>query len=207
MEKKKINLKEKWQDKKEKAKIELMIYGIIFLILIVFVKVGSVSNKVYKTIDEENNFINDITDNYEYDIEIDINNSITKYHGKKLGYNSSIVKDNSEYYYNMNDKYYVLDDSGNYILIKENDIFSIIDYKYLDVNTIKEYINLADADNNVYKVKLSDIDMSIDSDDYISITVDDDEHKVIIDYTSMFDKKAFVTIIYSNIDAVMTLAE
>ena len=37
---KKINLKEKWNDKRERAKIELILYAIFFISVIIFVRVG-----------------------------------------------------------------------------------------------------------------------------------------------------------------------
>ena len=44
-EKKKLTLKERLKDKREKAKLELMIYGIFFLIVIIFVRItGSMSS-------------------------------------------------------------------------------------------------------------------------------------------------------------------
>ena len=39
-----------------------------------------------------------------------------------------------------NDKYYILDTKGNYILTNDSDIFPYIEYRYLDINNIKEYI-------------------------------------------------------------------
>ena len=37
-EKKKFNIKERWKDKRERAKIELMLYGIFFLAIIIFAR-------------------------------------------------------------------------------------------------------------------------------------------------------------------------
>ena len=38
-EKKKLNIKERWKDKRERAKIELMLYGIFFLAIIIFARI------------------------------------------------------------------------------------------------------------------------------------------------------------------------
>jgi len=40
-EKKKLNIKERWKDKRERAKIELMLYGIFFLAIIIFARISS----------------------------------------------------------------------------------------------------------------------------------------------------------------------
>ena len=40
-EKKKLNIKERWKDKRERAKIELMLYGIFFLVIIIFARISS----------------------------------------------------------------------------------------------------------------------------------------------------------------------
>ena len=47
---KKFNLKEKWNDKREKAKIELILYTIFFIGVIIFVRVGNnISNNNINT--------------------------------------------------------------------------------------------------------------------------------------------------------------
>ena len=40
-ETKKFNIKERWKDKRERAKIELMLYGIFFLAIIIFARISS----------------------------------------------------------------------------------------------------------------------------------------------------------------------
>ena len=42
--KKKLSLKERWKDKRERAKIELMLYGIFFLIIIIFARISNSMN-------------------------------------------------------------------------------------------------------------------------------------------------------------------
>ena len=86
---KKINLKEKWNDKRERAKIELILYAIFFIGVIIFVRVGNnISNNNINISD--NLFISQINDNYSYDIKININDNNYEYIGKVLGYNSTI---------------------------------------------------------------------------------------------------------------------
>lgn len=212
---KKINLKEKWNDKRERAKIELILYAIFFIGVIIFVRVGNnISNNNINTSD--NLFISQINDNYSYDIKININDNNYEYIGKVLGYNSTIEKKDSntdEYFYKKNDKYYKLDQDNGYILSNKNDIYDIINYDYMDINNIKEYIKTSNNDNGIYKVKISDIILNSSSSDYITIKLDNINNTIEIDYTNLLRindnniTKAIVTITYSNINKLNSLEE
>lgn len=212
---KKINLKEKWNDKRERAKIELILYAIFFIGVIIFVRVGNnISNNNINTSD--NLFISQINDNYSYDIKININDNNYEYIGKVLGYNSTIEKKDSntdEYFYKKNDKYYKLDQDNGYILSNKNDIYDVISYDYMDINNIKEYIKTSNNDNGIYKVKISDIILNSSSSDYITIKLDNINNTIEIDYTNLLRindnniTKAIVTITYSNINKLNSLEE
>ena len=206
-EKKKLNIKERWKDKRERAKIELMLYGIFFLAIIIFARISSsFSDSNIPKDNDIKSFINDITDNYQYDIDITIDNNNYKYYGSKLGHNMDITRvvDNKEdYFYQMNDKYY--------ILTNDSDIFPYIEYRYLDINNIKEYIKLATYNDNIYSIKVSDIVLNSNSSDVITIKVDEDNKNIIIDYTNLFKidnnnlTKEVVSIKYSNINKINSL--
>lgn len=212
---KKFNLKEKWNDKREKAKIELILYTIFFIGVIIFVRVGNnISNNNINTSD--NLFISQINDNYSYDIKININDNNYEYIGKVLGYNSTIEKKDSntdEYFYKKNDKYYKLDQDNGYILSNKNDIYDVINYDYMDINNIKEYIKTSNNDNGIYKVKISDIILNSNSLDYITIKLDNINNTIEIDYTNLLRindnniTKAIVTITYSDINKLNSLEE
>lgn len=212
---KKINLKEKWNDKRERAKIELILYAIFFIGVIIFVRVGNnISNNNISTSD--NLFISQINDNYSYDIKININDNNYEYIGKVLGYNSTIEKKDSntdEYFYKKNDKYYKLDQDNGYVLSNKNDIYDVINYDYMDINNIKEYIKTSNNDNGIYKVKISDIILNSSSSDYITIKIDNINNTIEIDYTNLLRindnniTKAIVTITYSNINKLNSLEE
>ena len=212
---KKFNLKEKWNDKRERAKIELMLYVIFFIGVIVFVRIGNnASNNNINTSD--NLFISQINDNYSYDIKININDNNYEYIGKVLGYNSTIEKkDNNidEYFYKKNDKYYKLDQDNGYVLSNKNDIYNIINYDYMDINNIKEYIKISNNDNGIYKVKISDIILNSSSLDYITIKLDNINNTIEIDYTNLLRindnniTKAIVNITYSDINKIISLEE
>lgn len=212
---KKINLKEKWNDKRERAKIELILYAIFFIGVIIFVRVGNnISNNNINTSD--NLFISQINDNYSYDIKININDNNYEYIGKVLGYNSTIEKKDSntdEYFYKKNDKYYKLDQDNGYVLSNKNDIYDVINYDYMDINNIKEYIKTSNNDNGIYKVKISDIILNSSSLDYITIKIDNINNTIEIDYTNLLKindsniTKAIVNITYSDINKIISLEE
>ena len=212
---KKINLKEKWNDKRERAKIELILYTIFFIGVIIFVRVGNnISNNNINTSD--NLFISQINDNYSYDTKVNINDNNYEYIGKVLGYNSTIEKKNSntdEYFYKKNDKYYKLDQDNGYVLSNKNDIYDVINYDYMDINNIKEYIKTSNNDNGIYKVKISDIILNSSSSDYITIKIDNINNTIEIDYTNLLKindsniTKAIVNITYSDINKIISLEE
>lgn len=216
-EKKKLNLKERWKDKRERAKIELMLYGIFFLVIIIFARISSsMSTNIPKDNDINNTFIDEITDNYQYDIDITIDNNKYKYSGKKLGNNMSITRivgTKEEFFYQMNDKYYILDTRGNYILTTAEDIYPYIEYRYLNINNIKQFIKLGTKNDTVYSVKVSDIVLNNNSADTITLTVNEEDKNIIIDYTNLFKidnsniNKAEVNIKYSNINSINSLEE
>lgn len=215
--KKKLSLKERWKDKRERAKIELMLYGIFFLVIIIFARISSsMSTNIPKDNDINNTFIDEITDNYQYDIDITIDNNKYKYSGKKLGNNMSITRivgTKEEYFYQMNDKYYILDTRGNYILTTAEDIYPYIEYRYLNINNIKQFIKLGTKNDTVYSVKVSDIVLNNNSADTITLTVNEEDKNILIDYTNLFKidnsniNKAEVNIKYSNINSINSLEE
>ena len=177
--KEKLTLKEKLKDKREKAKLELIIYGIFFVIIIIFARVTS-SNIPSKT--DENNikqdsFIYLLKNNYAYNIIVEINNDRYEYNGKVLGNNGSInikTKDTTDSYFLMNKKYYILKE-GNYILTTEEEVYPYIDYHYLNIN--EQNKNIIIDYTNLLKITEENI------------------------------KKVTVNITYSNIDNIMSLEE
>ena len=212
VDKKKLTLKEKWNDKRERAKIELLLYVIFFISVIVFVRIENNTSSNNNNINDlDNLFIYQIEDNYCYDTNVNINDNNYEYIGKVLGYNSTIEKkenNTDEYFYKKNDKYYKLDQDNGYILSNKNDIYDV-----MDINNIKEYIKTSNNDNGIYKVKISDIILNSSSSDYITIKIDNINNTIEIDYTNLLRindnniTKAIVTITYSNINKLNSLEE
>ena len=211
-------IKEMRKDKKGRAKLELSLYAILAIVLVLFIRLGNYGKSYNEPINtpEEKSFIYTIKDNYEYNISIKYNNESYTYNGRVLGNNAKVKKisdNDEEYYYVMNNKYYELDDDGNYILTSRDDIYNNIDYKYLNINDIKNFIEYSTKENNTYKIKLSDIILNNNSEDYITINIDEESKILTIDYTNLFKldneniNNVIVTITYSNIDNIISLEE
>lgn len=215
----KMTLRERLKDKRERAKIELTIYGIFFIGVIIFTRLlGETTNSANNkdiTNSETPSFVETIKDNYEYDIQIAKGEDIYHYYGKVLGNNSTINLEKDDEvisYIKMNKKYYILD-NGNYILTDEKEIYPYIDSRYLNINNIKEYIKIASKENNTYKVKISDIVLNSNEEAYLTINIEEGDKNIIINYTQLFKvleenaEEVTVNITYSNINNIVSLEE
>ena len=209
-------IKDMFKDKKGRAKLELSFYLIFFIVIILFARFSSSPNPNIKDNKVVLSFINDIENNYECNMDIDINNEIYNYNIKVLGNNSRIkVKNNNEEknYYIMNNKYYEEDDSGNYILTTSEEVYPYISYNYLNINNIKNFIYNGIKEDDEYKIKVSDIILNSDSEEYVTVSLDDTNKTILIDYTNLFKskdrgiEKIIVNIKFDNIDNIMSLEE
>ncbi len=199
----KKTFKEKWQDKRYQAKIKLSGYSIFVVIAIIMILVEGATNNKNTIIDnglEDNKTIKDNTDtkdnklftiNYPYIIELNYNIDNTK---NNITYNYSnnnnellITKTNNDIVTNykyISNKYYV-ENNDKYILTNINKVYDIIDYEYLDIDNINNYLNHATLENDIYKVYLKDIILNNTSDKYITIKLLD--NSVEIDYTYLLN--------------------
>ena len=211
---KKSNIKAMLKDKKGKAKLELMVYLIFFIGVIIFARVLNFDNNKKESSNIENSFIYSIEDNYAYEINITIDDNIYHYYGQRLGYNNKITRqDNEEIntYYKEANQYYVLDSNNNYILTTINEVYPYIDYRYLNIDNIKNYLQVGTKENNIYKVKLSNIILNNTSDEEITITVNEIDKSLIIDYTNLYKLnnestyEVLVAIKYTNINNITSL--
>ena len=205
----KKTFKEKWQDKKYQAKIKLSGYSVFVVIAIIMILVGGATNNKTtivdndlennKTIKDNTNIKNntDIKDNklftiaYPYIIELSYNIDNTKnniiYKYSNNNNELLITKTNNDIVTNykyISNKYYV-ENNSNYILTNINKVYDIIDYEYLDIDNINNYLNNATLENNIYKVYLKDIILNNTSDKYITIKLLDSSLE--IDYTNLFN--------------------
>ena len=215
--KEKLTLRERLKDKRERAKIELMLYAVFFVGLIIFARIlGSNSNYVEDTNNiTEESFISTLEDNFEYYTIVTINDNTYEYYGKVLGNNSTInlkVDNQIKSYYLMNKKYYVQEE-GNYILTEEEEVYPYINNRYLNIDNIKNYLELSTKDNDTYKVKLSDIVLDSNSSEYLTIYINEGDKNIVIDYTELFKltditiDKVLVNITYNNIGNLISLEE
>lgn len=199
----KKTFKEKWQDKRYQAKIKLSGYSIFVVIAIIMILVEGATNNKNTIIDnglEDNKTIKDNTDtkdnkmftiNYPYIIELNYNIDNTK---NNITYNYSnnnnellITKTNNDIVTNykyISNKYYV-ENNDKYILTNINKVYDIIDYEYLDIDNINNYLNNATLENDIYKVYLKDIILNNTSNKYITIKLLD--NSVEIDYTYLLN--------------------
>jgi transcriptional antiterminator Rof (Rho-off) len=92
-------------------------------------------------------------------------------------------------------------------------VYPYIDYRYLNISTIKEYLQMSVKEGNVYKVRVSDLILNSDSNDYITINVEEGDNNIIIDYSHLLEisdenlEKVLVNITYDNIESVISLEE
>ena len=199
----KKTFKEKWQDKRYQAKIKLSGYSIFVVIAIIMILVEGATNNKNTIIDnglEDNKTIKDNTDtkdnklftiNYPYIIELNYNIDNTKNNiTYKYSNNNNellITKTNNDIVTNykyISNKYYV-ENNDNYILTNINKVYDIIDYEYLDIDNINNYLNNATLENDIYRVYLKDIILNNTSDKYITIKLLD--NNVEIDYTYLLN--------------------
>ena len=112
----------------------------------------------------------------------------------------------------MNDKIYILD-NDNYILTDIEEVYPYINYRYLDIRNIKEYIRISTKENDLYKIKISDLILKNNSNEHVTIYVEEGDKNIVIDYTELLKitedniEKATVNITYSNIDNIISLEE
>ncbi len=207
--------KELWKDKRERAKIELVLYGIFFIGVIIFVRILGSMNSNNQEREIPQSFLLEITDNYEYKIDVTYNDKNYFYQGKSLGNNMSInlMIDGEEIsYYKMDNKYYILKD-GNYLLTEQSEIYPYLEYRYLNLENIKNYLKYGTKEDNKYFVKLSDLILNCDSEDSIMITTNEENKRVEIDYTNFFKyqddsiSEVIVNYTFSNIDKIISLED
>lgn len=247
VEKKKIDIKDLYNrfktDKRFHAKVELIGYGVFILVIIVFVNFANTgSDNSYTTntinennINEENNTENvnesedlfsTLTYNYEANLEVDVvkDGVTSSFNYKVTSYDEngdiSIIKnigDRSEEYKltNTGDYYKIEDEIKG---VNEDEIFDLVAYKYLNLDSIKKYIskgtseyttNYSNGDKLVsYKIFVKDILLGDNREEFITINVGTsvDVVTIYIDYTDLLKGDVIdtcnVKIIYSNIGKV-----
>ena len=204
---------DKWNnDQRYKTKIKLTLYTLFVVFVAIFAVSGnnniqnnednelipdgnnlnSTNDQNQKPNDENNNYQIELPREYNYQIDININEINHKYVGSKNELREIITKESngtSKKYIYENDSYYIEKETDSYILTNREEVYDIIEYNYLNVKTINEYLSKSNKVNNQFIVYLKDIILGNDSKDYITITNTD--NNINIDYTKLvnyFDK-------------------
>lgn len=190
---------EKWKtDSQFKAKAQLIIFGVFIVAVLVFgmLNGGLQPNNSYfyyysPYVDTEEEQQEEITsikiwDQYDYAIDIKVNDEkLVTYTGEKKYSKEDIVKTTKAKTINYvyQDKAYYIDSNGEYLLTNKNEVYDIIDYSYIKLETINQYLTKAEKKDNKYIVYLKDIILGNESEDYITIELA--EEKTTVDYTAL----------------------
>ena len=182
---------EKWNsDSRFRTKTKLGLYTLFVVIVSVFALStrGEITSNEKLDLNyqkEEKIEMIEIPDKYNYQINIKINENNYEYYGTKEEFKETITKvsnDINRKYIYQNSNYYKYE-NDQYILTTKEEIYDVVSYNYLNLETINQYLSKAIIDNKTYIVYLKDIILGHDSEKYITITVDD--KRINIDYTSL----------------------
>ena len=209
------NFLEKYKtDKKFKAKVQLIGYGIIIVFIIIYANISSMivpknTNLTLKkdgnnnnTIVKKESLLKKISNNYEYEINVTYkDDKKTTYIGKRFKNNTEITKKENEEtknYYKIDTKYYTKN-NDTFELIKENDVYPGIDKEYIELEYIKEYIEKSSLDHRTeysngkkeeaYHLKIKDIIKSYPELDEIEIKVIEDNEilRIEVNYKQLLE--------------------
>lgn len=201
-------MKEYLKDPKNSAKFQLLIYGILVVIVIIFIRVNNmlskdeinnnkenVANTSSDLLDDskDNLVLSNIKDNYEYEINMEIKtidkvNNITysgiKYNNEEL---ISKIKDNTEEYFYVSNEIYSKIINGHYEKVNKEYVYDDINPYYLEIDNIYNYIEKAIEDDNNYLIRVDKIINDSDSNEYIVIEDCSEDSKVVlnINYTNL----------------------
>ena len=188
------NFIEKWKnDKKFRTLVKLIAYTIFVIIAAVYALSLDANTpdktKYLEELKTNNNNTNKnekifkVKDKYEYKITIEIDDKQYEYTGIQDETKRTIVKkvDNQTKNYVYKDNTYYLEDNTNYIITNKDEVYDVINYNYINLDTINEYLNKAEKNNNQYLVYLKDIILGNDSENYFVIDIKD--KNIYIDYT------------------------
>ncbi len=186
------NFLEKWKDdKKYRAKIKLLLYGVFIVIVAIYASSLNRKTPVTPDIidnDNSNSVVNDIItipDTYNYVIDITINDKTYKYSGKKEVDSLTITKeteDNITDYIFKDDEYY-LKEGESYVKTTKAEVYDVVNYNYINLETINSYLSKAEKVNDQYLVYLKDVILGNETDEYFVITLNDPYTNV--DYTPL----------------------
>ncbi len=185
------NFMEKWKtDKKFRAKIKLLLYGLFLVSVIIYVttldnKQLPVENETIDIIEEKKDTIT-IPTKYKYITEVEIDNDKYTYSGEKNDEQLTISKTNNDKTtdYIFKDNEYYVKEGELYIKTTKDEVYDIVNYNYISLEAINNYLEKSKTNNNnQYLVYLKDIILGNDSEEYFTISIND--NKISIDYTPL----------------------
>lgn len=192
---------EKWKkDKRYQVKVKLLLYTSFVVIVSIFalsnrnVNPTNTINDYYNNIDNneqtENNAnkeLMNIPEKYNYTIKVNVNEDEYIYKGTKTSVEETITKENNDItnnYLYKNGNYYI-EENGEYILTTEENVYDKVSKNYIDLSIINQYLSKSYKKENRYLVYLKDIILGNNSENYITIEIN--ENKIEIDYTSLIE--------------------
>lgn len=209
-------IKDKWDNPREKAKIQLILFLIFIVFAVVFIRLtpSANNNNMENAIINPINNLSLVSDNYNYKITISMDtndgNIVVLYGGIRYENEMIISKninDQTNNYYVSDDEYYIYD-NGNYLLTNSDQIYDMINADYLDVSHIKEYLSLGIRDGDTYLIKANNINPDINNEGYVTIEISivDSDILLIMDYTNLLKNDNIINCrveyLFSNINKV-----
>lgn len=186
------NFMQKWQeDNRFRAKIKLLLYGLFIILVTMYaisLKESKKDNNPETVFPVESNYQISIPDNYSYFINITIDGKEYIYSGEKHSTEKTINKtiDNVTTNYLLRDNDYYMQDNNLYVKITKEEVYDIINYNYIDLNNINNYLKQAIKDDNQYKVYLQDVILDTETKEYFVISINDGT--INIDYTPLMKR-------------------
>lgn len=205
---------EKWNSEpKFKTKVKLGLYTLFMIVVSIFalstgrnVPVENTSLLDDKINNKENIVKINVPEKYNYTINITINENNYQYTGKKQRNAEQITKiindTSTDYLYQGNNYYEKIDEE--YMITTKDEVYNIIDYNYLNLDIINQYLSKSKIENKKNIVYLKDIILGNTSEEYITISIDD--NIVNVDYTALMNnfnksvEKNIVEIIIEDIE-------
>ena len=163
-------------DKKYKAKIELIGYGVLVLFLVIYLNIGSMNsgignvssimndNMLDKNTNEKDSFLNGevdlikkLDDNYQYDVLVNLKHVIDNteieselsYSGKRYDEEviiDRVINEEKNTYYKIGTLYYSFVDD-KYSVIDEEIVYNMLDKRYIELEGLLELLDVASLDH------------------------------------------------------------
>lgn len=194
---------EKWKkDTKYRTKVKLLLSTLFVIFVSVYALTLPPVENTLDDLSDENKQLEDTTsintdsnksiikvpNNYTYKINITIDESNYKYYGEKNINQTTITKETADTIKNYiyeNNEYYV-EDNDLYVKTTKDEVYDIVNYNYINLESINTYLNKATNNNDQYLVYLKDIILGNNSEEYFVILVNN--NKINIDYTPLMQE-------------------